>query len=106
MWCILKFSNFVLRSMFIKSKIEPIMAVINEITAGLNCFNVLDIIKNNKDVFKFVFCPSDIFNWKHEAFVQMLDPSFSEEGCNKKQKEISSYKHFLDFIEGCFKDGR
>ena len=41
-----------LRSIFIKDKVEPVMTSLHEITNGLTCFNMLDVLKSNIRLFE------------------------------------------------------
>ena len=74
--------------------------------AGMENFNALPTIRKHRDIFRFVFIPSNVFAWDFELLCNFLTPSYSEEGSNLKKKEIEVYKAFLDFVEACFKDGK
>lgn len=93
-----------LRSMFIKEKMESSM-YINEISKGLECYGLLTLMKKHTVLFKHVFCQSFLFIWTSELFMEKLTPQFSEEGSNRKLKEINVFKLFRDFLECCFEDG-
>ena len=77
----------------------------HEITNGLTCFNMLDVLKSNIRLFKKAFCPSAILDWTQEKFVECLMPEFSEEESNKKRTEVNTVKSFIDFVEAVFQDG-
>ena len=94
-----------LRSIFIKDKVEPVMTSLHEITNGLTCFNMLDVLKSNIRLFEKAFCPSTILDWTQEEFVECLMPEFSEEESNKKRTEVNTYKSLIDFVEAVFQDG-
>ena len=94
-----------LRSIFIKDKVEPVMTSPHEITNGLTCFNMLDVLKLNIRLFEKAFCPSTILDWTQEEFVEYVMPEFSEEESNKKRTEVNTYKSFIDFVEAVFQDG-
>ena len=55
--------NFILccSSIFIKSKVEPLLSAVNEINNGLTCYSLLNIMRENRDLFCSVFCPSNVF---------------------------------------------
>ncbi len=51
-----------LRSIFIKSKIEPLMPLLQEIMNGLQCYGLMDLIKNHPDVLESAFAQRKISN--------------------------------------------
>ena len=63
------------------------------------------IVKKNPLAFNKIFCCSNIFEWDHQSFTQVLKPLYSEDGTNTKRLEIATYKCFLDFLEMCNFDG-
>ena len=89
-----------------KSKIEPLLSALSEINIGLTCYNLLNIIKDNGDLFYSVFCPSNVFTWTHEIFQKIITLRFSYAGLNKKIVEMNVYKFFLDMVECIFMDGK
>ena len=91
--------------MFVKIKLEPILANLNEISRGLSSYNILAIVKKNPLAFNKIFCCSNIFEWDYQSFTQALKPLYSEDGTNTKRLEITTYKCFLDFLEMCNFDG-
>ena len=96
-WCI-SVHYYSLRSIFIKDKVEPVMTSLHEITNGLTCFNMLDVLKSNIRLFEKAFCPSTILDWTQEELVECLMPEFSKEESNKKRTEVNPYKSFIDFV--------
>ncbi|XP_078490016.1 ubiquitin-protein ligase E3C-like [Ciona intestinalis] len=100
----LKNRDNVLQSIFIKSKIEPCLPVLVGIAEGLECYKIRDIVKSHVELLQPVFCPSSLFTWDHNNFLQILKPSFAEDGSNKKMKEMTTYKAFLDFTDCCWND--
>ena len=94
------------RSLVIKAKLEPLLPIIEEICKGLNCYNICDLVKQNPDVMRPVFCRTGSFEWTYENFVDALKPQFSQDGGNKKPLEVTTYKALLDFIEFCFNAGK
>ena len=97
---------FIFRSIVIKAKVEPMLPVIEEIINGLNCYNIFNMIKQNPNVMRPVFCHGNQFEWHYEEFVNSLQPVFSEEGSSKRMLEVTTYKALLDVIEYCFNDGK
>jgi len=65
-------------SLIIYFKVEPLMTALMEIISGLGCFDVLNIIKSNKVTFEHVFCPSNVFKWKYENFVEIISPLYND----------------------------
>ena len=88
-------------SVFVKVKLEPILANLNEISHGLSCYNILAIVKKNPLAFNKTFCWSNIFEWDYQSFTQAMKPLYFEDGTNTKRLEIATCKCFLDFLEVC-----
>ena len=97
------FSDY--RCLIIKAKIEPLSPVIDEICHGLSCYGLMDVIKQNVEVFRPVFTKIGTFTWHYDIFVRSLKPKFSEEGGNRKTQEVTTYRALLDIMEYCFNDG-
>ena len=91
--------------MFLKVKIEPILAILNEIAEGLKCYNFLDAVKKDPVTFEKILCCSNIFDWDYDSFKQVLVPIYSDDGTNAKRLEVTTYKCFLDFLETCNFEG-
>ena len=81
------------------------MTLLHEITNGLTCFNMLDVLKSNVRLFEKAFCPSIILDWTQEEFLECLMLEFSKEEKNKKRTEVNTYKSFIDFVKAVFQDG-
>ena len=81
------------------------MTLLHEITNGLTCFNMLDVLKSKVRLFEKAFCPSIILDWTHEEFLECLMLEFSKEEKNKKRTEVNTYKYFIDFVKAVFQDG-
>ena len=93
-------------SLFIKFKIEPLSMALSQLTEGLKCSGLQQVIRKNRSRSHFVFCPNDKFIWDFKSFTDMLQPVFSDDGSNKKVREVTVYKRFADLIERCFLDGK
>ena len=91
--------------MFMKEKMGSIN-LLSKISEGMEIYHGLSTIKTDIELFRPVFTISDRFTWEYETLCDMLCPVYSEEGSNKKIKEINAYKCFLDFLEASFKDGK
>jgi hypothetical protein len=87
-----------------KEKVESTI-YINEISKGLECYGLLSLMKKQPIIFQHVFCQTSLLNWTWEIFCEKLKPQFSEEGSNRRVKEINVFKLFRDFLECCFQDG-
>ena len=100
--------NFIIfySSIFMKSKIEPLLSALNEINNGLTCYNLLNLIRENGDLSNSVFFPSNVFAWTHEIFQKIPTPRFSDAGPNKKIVQMNVCKFFLDMVECIFMDGK
>ena len=72
-----------------KSKIEPLQSALREINNGLTCYNLLNIIRENGDLFYSVYStPSNAFTWIHHIFQESITPIFSDADSNKKIVEM------------------
>lgn len=92
--------------MVIKGKIEPLLPIIGEISNGLCCYNLIEVIKHNADIMRPVFTKTESFVWKYDDFISSLRPKFSEDGSNRKSSEVTTYKALLDVAEYCFNAGK
>ena len=92
--------NFILcySSIFMKSKIEPLLSALFGINNGLTRYNLLNIIRENGDLFYSVFCPSNVFTRTHKIFQKIITTRFSDAGSHKKIVEMNVYKFFLDMV--------
>ena len=103
----LKMLYILFRSIFIKAKNERLLSVLNELTDGLKIYGLLYEIRKHPNIFKNVFCCNDnLFQWHFREFQKWLKPNFTPEGSNRKSVEVATLKHFLDFFEQCFNDGK
>ena len=89
-----------------KSKIESLLSALGEIDNGLICYNLLNMIRENGDLFYSVFCPSNVFTWTHEIFQKIITSRSSNGGSNKKIVEMNVYNLFLGIVERIFMDGK
>lgn len=79
---------------------------LGQLTEGLKCYGLLQVMRKNSSLFYFVFCPNEKLIWDFKSFADMLMPVFSDDGSNKKVREVTVYKRFADLIERCFLDGK
>ena len=79
---------------------------LSQLTEGLKYYELLQVMLKNSFLFYFVFCPNDKLIWDFKSFADMLQPVFSDDGSNKKVREVTVYKRFADLIERCFLDGK
>ena len=75
---------------------------LSQLTEGLKYYELLQVMLKNSSLFYFVFCPNDKLIWDFKSFADMLQPVFSDDGSNKKVREVTVYKRFADLIERCF----
>ena len=66
--------NFILccSSIFMKLKVEPLLSALSEVSNGLTCYGLLNIIRENGDLFCSVFCPSNVLTRTHEVFQKII----------------------------------
>ena len=95
---------FIARSIFLKTKIEPYSNVLGEIILGLNRFNLIKHVQKRPDVFKVLFCKSDLFKWTLDKFVKALQIDWSRSGSNEKKVELECYKAFKEMLDITFHD--
>ena len=88
--------------LFIKCKIEPLSMGLSQLTEGLKCFVLLQVMRKNSSLFSFVFCPNDKLIWVFKSFTDMLQLVFSDDESSKKVREVTVYKRFADLNERCF----
>ena len=79
---------------------------LSQLTEGLKCYGLLQVMGNNSSLFCFAVCTDDNLVWDFKSFTDMLQPVFSDDGSNKKVGEVSVYKGFADLVERCFLDGK
>ena len=106
--CVKKLNgNFLIcsRSIFLKTKFEPVASALEQLVAGLNHFDLISKIKENRNIFKFIFCHSKAFTWSYDMLVEKFKVKWSDAGSNRKNKELPVYKHFLEMLERCYYDG-
>ena len=93
------------RSIFLKTKFEPVASALEQLVAGLNHFDLISKIKENRNIFKFIFCHSKAFTWSYDMLVEKFKVKWSDAGTNRRNKELPVYKHFLEMLERCYYDG-
>ena len=97
-----KYLTFHFRSLFI----EPLSMALSQLTEGLKCYGLLQVIRKNSFLFYFGFCSNDKLIWDLKSFIDMLQPVFNDHRSNKKVREVTVYKRFADLNERCFLDGK
>ena len=96
----LKFLCF-FRSILLKERIQPVLPMLDQIIDGLRQY-VLNLAKENSELFRYVFSPSKCLTWTFEKFAEFLFPSYSEDGTSKKVAEIDKFKAFMDAMKSFF----
>ena len=75
---------------------------LSQLTEGLKCYGLLQVMENNSSPFCFAVCTNDKLVWDFKSFTDMLQPVFSDDGNNKKVREVSVYKGFADSLKDVF----
>ena len=79
--------------------VAKFLPMLDQFVTGLNVNDTLKMIKQNKDVMKHLFTMSEKFVPSVDYLLDHIHGEFSEDGSNKKTKEIDIFKHFTDYIE-------
>ena len=87
-------------------KVEPYITILEQIISGLNMFNLMKHIKEQADIFKFIFCDSPLLRWSYQGFMDCLTVNWSDNGSNRKVMELKTYKCFIDMCECSFFSGK
>ena len=93
-----------LRTILLK-RLEPYLSFMEEFKQGLDVYDLLRHIRNSPDIFRLMFCRSDILLWSYENFAESLDVQWSENGSSKKQVELACFRGFLEMCEMAYHDG-
>lgn len=83
------------------SGLAKILATIDQISAGLASYGVVDFIRANRAVMHQLFTTDGAIHFlpTPESFLDGLKVVFSPEGSNAKTSEIDVYKYFCDYIQ-------
>ena len=92
-------------SIFLKEKLQPLLPVMEQLTNGLQTYNLLTVIRHSSSLFYHVFCGSSCLNWTYEKFENFAEPQFSEDGSSKKKSEIDIFKCLMESVEAIFHEG-
>ena len=84
------------RCLIIKAKIKPLSPEIDTVCQRLSCYGLMDVMKQNAEVFRPVFTNIGTFTLHYDTFVRLLKPKFSEEGGEDTRINIQS-------IAGCYR---
>ena len=79
--------------------VAKFLPMIDQLVTGLSANDTLKMIKQNKDVMKHLFTMSEKFLPSADYMLDHMHGEFSEDGSNKKTREIDIFKHFTDYIE-------
>ena len=85
-----------------KSKVESMLATLNEICNRLICYNVLSLIRANSDLLYAACCPIKVFTLTYKMFQQLIKPIFSENAANKRNAEVYVYKYFYSIDKALY----
>ena len=86
-------------------KYEPIASVLNQLIDGLDTFQLISKLKENPKLFRYLFCYTKTFAWSYNLLLEKLEVQWSDQGSNKKSKEVDIYKLLLDMLEHCYYSG-
>ena len=86
------------RAICIKDQLNTILPALLQITHGLECCGLLDVIRRTPEIWQPVFGKSDSFQITAEEFLEQLDAEYSDSQI-KKNAEIDTFKFFCDAIE-------
>lgn len=96
---------YFIRSLLLKSCLEPKIPMIEQLAQGLSLFGILDVMRKHSSQVANVFTPEGWSDITCDEFMQLLHPDFSEDGTRMKELEINVFKHFADFITSLQYDG-
>ena len=86
------------RSICIKDQVSDCLAQLQQLQEGLNSCNILDVVRNQPQVWEPVFVASNIFKISADEFLDQLEPQYSNSQA-MKSKEVDTFKFFNDVIE-------
>ncbi|CAB3978943.1 G2 M phase-specific E3 ubiquitin- ligase-like [Paramuricea clavata] len=77
------------------------LPMLDQLTAGLSSFGVMDAVKENRVIMEALFVAkhSTCFVPTTDQFLDGIDAAFSEDGSNRKDKEVDIHKFFCDFVQ-------
>jgi hypothetical protein len=77
------------------------LPMLDQFTAGLSSFGVMDAVKENRVIMEALFVAkhSTCFVPTTDQFLDGIDAAFSEDGSNRKDKEVDIHKFFCDFVQ-------
>lgn len=90
------------RSIFLSEKLQKYLPALEDMAKGMECYDILSIVRENNMLFESVFCPSQEFSWNYESVIEKISVEYAIDGTNKKTKEISTYKAVIDFLQTTF----
>ena len=91
LWC---------RSYYYKEEVEPIIPALQQLMDGINLDDFLNYMKKSPVSFQKYYLNNQAETY--EDILSLFQAHFSDEGSNKREKEIDIYKLFTDSIETCF----
>ena len=77
------------------------LPMLDQFATGLSSFGVLDVMKQNRPIMEALFVAkhSNFFVPITDKFLDRIDAEFSEDGSNRKDKEVDIHKFFCDFVQ-------
>ena len=58
----------------------------SQLTEGLKCHGLLQVVMKNSSLFYFIFCPNEKLIWDFKSFTDMLMPVFSGDVRNDRER--------------------
>ena len=76
---------------------------------GLKLHDFLGAVQRNPDLCRAFFIAEDsatVFAMDKEKFISSIMPQYSDEGSNKKKKEVEVYSYFISYLEMLTDNGK
>ena len=94
------------RSLILKLKVQPVVLQLDQMVDGLKLYGLLDEIRKYADLYIFVFCPNNNYNWTFAQFEEFTEPQYSERGSSDKLLEVDTFVALMDAMECIFYEGK
>lgn len=82
----------------------PLFPCLKQIADGMEQLHLISLVRKKPNFFYNLFCNQNKFRWDFETVEDSIRPNFSASGSNKREKEIDSYKSFIDCLEKIYHD--
>ena len=78
---------------------------LQQLVEGLNLYGLLEIVRSNSVVFKYVFCKNKLMEWTFDKLDELFVPNYGSDGSTRKSNEINTFKAFMDLLEYSYEEG-